>query len=84
MFLDEFSGSFKHCGAALHVSGTLDFIWNYRVVDTMHVHDAIVDGYVEDIDVDFGYIYYKVVKFETEGIIQDIQDGNTQKFKELC
>jgi hypothetical protein len=38
-------------------------------VDTMHVNDAIVDGFVEDIDVDFGYIYYKVVSFKTEGII---------------
>jgi hypothetical protein len=34
------------------------------VVDSRPVNDLVLDGYVEDIESDFGYLYYKLVTFE--------------------
>lgn len=62
-FKDNVSGQFKQCGVALRESGSLDFFWNYRIVDTFEVKDELFDGYVEDIDSDFEFIYYKKVSY---------------------
>jgi hypothetical protein len=48
---------------ALRESGSLDFFWNYRIVDSFEVKDELFDGYVEDIDSDFEFIYYKKVNY---------------------
>lgn len=45
-------------------SGSIDFFWNFRVVDSYIVEDLVLDGYVEDISSDFGFLYYKLVTFE--------------------
>ena len=66
MFMDEATNSYKQCGAALHVSGSLEFIWNFRVVDRILCKDPLRDGFIEDIDSDFGFIYYKKIDFEAE------------------
>jgi hypothetical protein len=62
-FKDNVSGQFKQCGVALRESGSLDFFWNYRIVDSFVVKDELFDGYVEDIDSDFEFIYYKKVSY---------------------
>lgn len=33
IFKCEESGLFKQCGLALRESGTLEYLWNYRIVD---------------------------------------------------
>jgi hypothetical protein len=58
IFLSEESGEYKQCGVALRMSGSIDFYWQFRVVDSQKVEDIVVDGYVEDIDSDFGFIYF--------------------------
>jgi uncharacterized protein YqkB len=47
----------------LRASGSLDFFWNYRVVDSLECQDRLFEGYVEDIDSDFGFLYYKRVQY---------------------
>lgn len=64
IFLSEETFEYKQCGIALRHSGSIDFFWNFRVVDSRLVNDLVVDGYVEDIESDFGFLYYKLVTFE--------------------
>jgi len=42
----------------------LDYFWNFRVVDFYKVTDIVSDGFVEDIESDFGFIYYRRINFE--------------------
>jgi len=73
IFKCEDTGDYKQCGLALRYSGSLDFFWNFRVVDSFIVRDKIIDGFVDDIESDFGFLYYKIIKFE----------GSKKLFQEL-
>jgi hypothetical protein len=77
------SEQFKHCGIALRNSGSLDFFWNYRIVDSFEVEDRMFDGFVADISADFGYLYYKKIHFdwETDTIKEEIKDTSSDTFK---
>jgi hypothetical protein len=49
---------------ALHASGSLDFLWNFRVVDQLKTTTPLLlNGIVEDIYADFDFCYYKVTEF---------------------
>jgi hypothetical protein len=68
----------------LRHSGSVDFFWNFRVVDSFVVDDLVVDGYVEDIDSDFGFLYYKMVTFEGAGkLMVELQETNSDTYKEF-
>jgi hypothetical protein len=71
IFLAEETGEYKQCGVALHHSGCLEFIWNYRIVDSFPVGDIVETGFVDDIASNFGFIYYKQVNFEMPKSVQD-------------
>ena len=62
-FRDAVSRQYRQCGIALRESGSLDFYWNYRIVDTLEVNDRLFDGYVEEIDSDFEFLYYKKISY---------------------
>jgi hypothetical protein len=65
IFLDDASNDFRQCGLALHESGSLDFLWNFRVVDQHKVTSPLfIGGIVEDIYADFDFVYYKITEFE--------------------
>jgi hypothetical protein len=64
MFLVEEACEYKHCGLARRESGSLEFIWNFRIVETMRVEDPLLDGFVDMIDCDFGFMYYRKVSLD--------------------
>jgi hypothetical protein len=70
------SGSFKQCGIALRNTGSVDFFWNYRIVDSFEVQDLMFGGFVEAISADFGFLYYKKIQFkwENETIKEEFKD----------
>jgi len=56
------------------------------VVDTIHVTDHLRDGFIEDIDSDFGFIYYKKISFEADELLKnlkDLKDTTSQWYKNL-
>ena len=58
---DEYN-DFRQCGLALHLSGNLDFLWNFRVVDQFRTtNPLLIAGIVEDIYADFDFVYYKLI-----------------------
>lgn len=54
---------------ALRKSGSLDFYWNFRLVDEYIITNPVVQGYFTDVDVDFRSIYFTKIyyKVKTEG-----------------
>ena len=81
--MDEATNSYKQCGAALHVSGSLEFIWNFRVVDRILCKDHLRDGFIEDIDSDFGFIYYKKIDFEAEQCLVGLKDSTSKWYRDM-
>ena len=64
IFLCDETQDYRQCGLALHASGSLDFLWNFRVVDQYKVTSPLyINGIVEDIYADFDFCYYKITEF---------------------
>ena len=62
IFLCDETQDFRQCGLALHESGTLAFLWNFRVVDQFKQKNPIfTEGIVADIYVDFDFVYYRMI-----------------------
>ena len=64
-------------------TGSVDFFWNYRIVDSFEVKDIMFDGFVESISADFGFLYYKKVhfKWKHEDAKEEMKDMNSEKWK---
>jgi hypothetical protein len=78
IFLCDESQSYNHCGVGLRESGQLDFFWNFRVVDTIVVENRILDGYIIDVDADFGFVYYTKITFKgAKEIMTQLSDKNS-------
>ena len=45
-------------------SGSLDFFWNYRIVADISVKNRLIDGFIDDVDFDNGFVYYNQITFE--------------------
>ena len=69
---------------ALRVSGSLDFIWNFRVVDSLIISDIVSDGYVEDISGDFGFIYFRKISFENSKKLIELDDPKSETYKNFA
>jgi hypothetical protein len=53
------------------------------VVDSKKVEDIVEDGYVEDIDSDFGFIYYIKISFEgAPEVLHQMKDKTSIVYKE--
>ena len=66
------------------MSGSIDFYWQFRVVDSQKVEDIVVDGYVEDIDSDFGFIYFiKIEITDASDLIKQLKDKKSALYKEF-
>jgi len=66
---------------AIRESGTLEFFWNFRVVDTIPCQNRIMDGYVDDIDSDFGFVYYTKITFSgADELMKDLTDKKSSLY----
>jgi len=84
IFKCELSGEYRQCGLALRTNGSLDYLWNFRIVDTMEVKDYLVDGFVDDITSDFGHLYFKKISFGCEPeVLEDLRNPNSSQYKAL-
>jgi len=82
LFKNEQSLKYVQCGVALRASGSLDFIWNFRVVDSLIISDIVVDGFVEDISGDFGFIYFRKISFEnSKKLLNDLDNPKSETYK---
>ena len=82
IFKCEMSGEYRQCGLALRTNGSLDYLWNFRIVDTLEVKDYFVDGFVDDIISDFGHLYFKRISFGCSSeIIDELKSPNSAKYK---
>jgi hypothetical protein len=77
MFLVVETNEYKHCGLARRESGSLEFIWNFRIVETNRVEDPLIDGFVDMIDCDFDFMYYRKVYLDLE---EEHAEESTSRF----
>jgi hypothetical protein len=59
IFKIDKENKYRQCGLFLRESGSLDFVWNFRVVDTSKTDDYLLDGFVDSISIDFDFMYYR-------------------------
>jgi len=51
------------------------------VVDSLESKNLLEDGYVEDIEADFGFIYYRKISFEgSQKVIELMCDPKSKMF----
>ena len=73
LFLLEEKEEYKHCGLARRESGSIEFLWNFRIVESNSEDDALLGGFVDMIDCDFGNMYYRKVFLD---LVTDIENLN--------
>jgi len=84
IFKCELSGEYRQCGLALRTNGSLDYLWNFRIVDTLEVKDYLVDGFVDDITSDFGNLYFKRISFGCEPeVLEELRNPKSAHHKAL-
>ena len=65
-------------------SGSLDYFWNFRVVDSFTVTDKLVDGFVDDIYSDFDFMYYSKITFNgVKTLMTSLNDVTSYKYKQF-
>jgi hypothetical protein len=69
---------------ALRQSGSLDYFWNFRIVDSYNVNEKLIDGFIDDIYSDFDFMYYEKITFlGIKELMASLNDKSSKKYAEF-
>jgi hypothetical protein len=66
----------------LRTSGSVDYLWNFRVVDTFVANDLVKEGFITEIYYDFGWIYLKKIFVDADpALVANLSNPKSKDYK---